>query len=50
MKAHSSDSTEKRQMRIIGATATLTEVSSGLSFPARIDTGARNVFVARREA
>ncbi len=40
MKAHSSDSTEKRQMRIIGATATLTEVSSGLSFPARIDTGA----------
>jgi hypothetical protein len=31
-------STEKK--RIIGATATVTETSSGVSFPARVDTGA----------
>jgi hypothetical protein len=34
------DSVNEKQKRIIGASALLTEVSSGLSFPARIDTGA----------
>src|SRR3954469_7757974 len=40
MGASSIDASKKSVKRIIGATATLTEVSSGLSFPARIDTGA----------
>lgn len=40
MNAHGKDSVPKAQKRIIGATATLTEVSSDLSFPARVDTGA----------
>jgi hypothetical protein len=31
-----------RSKHIIGATATLTEVGTGLSFPARIDTGAQS--------
>lgn len=32
----------KPKKRVIGATATFTEVSSGLQFPARIDTGAQS--------
>jgi len=40
MNAHGNDAGEKREKHIIGATATLTETSSGLSFPARVDTGA----------
>src|SRR4051794_16527465 len=34
------DTPAKSAKRIIGATATLTEMNSGLAFPARIDTGA----------
>jgi hypothetical protein len=34
------DSAPKKQKHIIGATAVLTEVGSGIAFPARIDTGA----------
>jgi hypothetical protein len=40
MSARGNDTMAKAQKRVIGATATLTETSSGLSFPARIDTGA----------
>lgn len=40
MSAKGNDAGEKRQKHVIGATATLTESSSGLSFPARVDTGA----------
>jgi hypothetical protein len=40
MSANGNDATIKTQKRVIGATGTLTETSSGLSFPARIDTGA----------
>lgn len=40
MGAKGNDSESKGSKRVIGATATLTETSSGLSFPARIDTGA----------
>jgi hypothetical protein len=32
----------KSSKQIIGATATITEIGSGLRFPARIDTGARS--------
>jgi hypothetical protein len=42
MTAFGTDSAETPAKHIIGATATLTEVSSGISFPARIDTGARS--------
>lgn len=38
--ASGSDATAKMPKRVIGATGMLTETSSGLSFPARIDTGA----------
>jgi hypothetical protein len=38
--ASASDATTKTPKRVIGATGMLTETSSGLSFPARIDTGA----------
>jgi hypothetical protein len=34
------DVVDKKDKHVIGASAVLTEVSSGLSFPARIDTGA----------
>ncbi len=40
MSANGNDAAAKTQKRIIGATATLTETNSGLTFPARIDTGA----------
>lgn len=40
MNVQGKDSEPKGQKRVIGATATLSEVKSGLSFPARIDTGA----------
>jgi hypothetical protein len=38
--ASSKTSTAKRRKQVIGATAKLKEVSSGVVFPARIDTGA----------
>jgi hypothetical protein len=34
------DSAKKKEKLVIGSTATVTETSSGVSFPARIDTGA----------
>ena len=40
MNVYGKDSAAKMQKRVIGATAELTEIGSGLSFPARIDTGA----------
>ena len=40
MNARGKDSVPKKEKRIIGATAMVTEVSSGLSFQARVDTGA----------
>jgi len=40
MKAQGSDPNAKQPKHVIGATAALTEVSSGISFPARVDTGA----------
>lgn len=40
MNVRGKDSVAKKEKRVIGSTATVTEVSSGLSFPARIDTGA----------
>ncbi len=40
MNMSGKDSPGKKAKRIIGATAELTEVSSGIAFPARIDTGA----------
>ncbi len=40
MSAGGNDVAAKSQKRVIGATATLTEMNSGLSFPARVDTGA----------
>ena len=41
MNAGGKDSvTTKNEKLVIGATATVTETSSGVSFPARIDTGA----------
>jgi hypothetical protein len=40
MAASGNDVVAKPAKRIIGATATLTEVNSGFAFPARIDTGA----------
>jgi hypothetical protein len=40
LSAGGTDVAEKEQKRIIGATATLTETSTGFSFPARVDTGA----------
>jgi hypothetical protein len=40
MNADGKDSAAKKQKRVIGSTAELTDVGSGLSFPARIDTGA----------
>jgi hypothetical protein len=40
MGASGNDVAAKPVKRIIGATATLTEVNSGFAFPARIDTGA----------
>src|SRR3954468_4928454 len=40
MGASGNDVSTKSAKRTIGATATLTEMSSGLTFPARIDTGA----------
>jgi hypothetical protein len=40
MSANGNDVTAKAQKRVIGATGMLMETSSGLSFPARIDTGA----------
>jgi hypothetical protein len=36
------ESVQTRSKQIIGATATLTEVSTGISFSARIDTGAQS--------
>jgi hypothetical protein len=36
------DSVSRDKKRIIGATATVMEVSSGLVFPARVDTGAKS--------
>lgn len=36
------ESVSNHSKRIIGATATMTETESGLSFPARIDTGAQS--------
>src|SRR3954467_2396888 len=38
--ANAANSLAAQSKRIIGATATLTETSTGLSFPARVDTGA----------
>jgi hypothetical protein len=40
MTAKGDDAGEKKQKHVIGATATLTESSSELSFAARVDTGA----------
>jgi hypothetical protein len=40
LHAEGKDASEKEQKRVIGATATFTESSSGLSFSARVDTGA----------
>jgi hypothetical protein len=40
MAANGKDVSAKAAKRTIGATATLTELSSGFAFPARIDTGA----------
>jgi hypothetical protein len=40
MGASGNDVSTKSAKRTIGATATLTELSSGFAFPARIDTGA----------
>lgn len=36
------DSVPAQSKHVIGATATLTEVTTGISFPARIDTGAKS--------
>lgn len=40
MNVRGKDSVPKKEKLVIGATAVMTEVSSGLSFQARIDTGA----------
>jgi hypothetical protein len=40
MSAKENDQSSKHQKRVIGATAIFTETISGLSFPARVDTGA----------
>ena len=40
MGASGNDVSAKSTQRVIGATATLTEMNSGIAFPARIDTGA----------
>jgi hypothetical protein len=40
--AEAVSSSPNNSKHIIGATATLTEVSTGISFPARIDTGAQS--------
>lgn len=40
MNAHAKNSAPKKEKRIIGATAVVTETESGLTFPARVDTGA----------
>jgi hypothetical protein len=40
MNVEGSDSVPNKEKRIIGATAMVSELSSGLRFPARVDTGA----------
>ena len=40
VNASGKDSAKKKEKIVIGSTATVTETSSGVSFPARIDTGA----------